>query len=135
MDDEEVCADRWRESGVVRTGEKQTVENGAKWRSSSRCVTNSNRNPTNDRSLLLSPGCNAHVQEQPGSPLCMRYPRQWETLRYIHNKQPIVSNERREKRFVYRNNLASDHISQPTGSHLQSHYAISHLTNKTICQK
>ena len=58
------CAEHWRESGVVRTGEKQTVEGGAKQRSSSRCVTKNNPNPANDRSLLLlSSGCNAHVQK------------------------------------------------------------------------
>ena len=54
-----------------------------------------------------------------GPPLCMRHPRQWETLRYINN----LSNQRREKRSVYRNNLASDDTSQPTGSHLQSYDA------------
>ena len=48
---------------MVRTGEKQTVESGAKQRWSSHRVTNINPNPANDRSLvLLSSGCNGHVQ-------------------------------------------------------------------------
>ena len=80
---------------MVRTGKKQTVEGGAKQRSSSSCVTNNNPNPANDQSLqLLSSGYNAHVQKQHGSPLCMRHPRQWEPLRYINNKQPIQSTVR-----------------------------------------
>ena len=59
-------------------------------------------------------------KKQPGSPFCMRHPRQWETLRYINNN---LSNQRLEKRSVYRNNLVSDDTSQPTGSHLQSYDA------------
>ena len=100
-------AEYWRESGVVRTrekptvegGEKQTVEGGAKQRSSSRCVTNYNPNPANDRSLLLLSGVQ---RARTKNSMVHRF-----VYVNLDSVKPSVtqtiinlSNQRREKRFV-----------------------------------
>lgn len=59
------CAEHWRESGVVKTGAKQTRVRCEISIELSLCVTYSNPSLTNDRSMLpLSSGCNPHVQKR-----------------------------------------------------------------------
>ena len=67
------------------------------------------------------------------SPLCMRHPRQWETLRHINNKQPIHPiNGTRRALYIETIWSVTTHRSRlvPTFNH-----TILYTTNNTTCYK
>ena len=126
------CAEHWRESGMVRTREKDCRERGKTeigftlWR----VITIPTR-PTTDHYCCCQVTTRTY-KKQSGSLLCTRHLRQWETVRYINKKQPIQLTA--QETSVYRKKLVRDDKTDQFPPSIIPYHII-YTTNNTTCHK